>query len=258
MGGGTPPRLQILGQPVDAVDKEQATRMLVERAGRDEPGAYVCLTNVHTTVESQRSPSLRAAAGNAFLSVPDGMPLVWILRRRGHPHVEKVTGIEFVPMVAEAGLKVGLRHFFFGGGNGVAEAAAAGLKRMVPGTEVVGTMTPPFSPGADWSIDRLKAEVERTQAQIVWVGLGAPRQEIWMSRVAKEVGAPLMAGVGAAFDFLAETKKPAPAALRHIGLEWAFRLISEPRRLWRRYLLGNGTFVYLLLRSALRKGAAGR
>lgn len=240
---------------MDAVDKEQATRMLVARAQTGEAGAYVCLTNVHTTVESQKSGPLRRAAKNAFLSVPDGMPLVWILRRRGHKKVEKVTGIEFVPMVAEAGLEVGLRHFFFGGADGVAEAAAEGLKKMVPGTEVVGTMTPPFSPTGEWAIDELKAAVERTGAQVVWVGLGAPRQEIWMAKVAEQLGGPLLAGVGAAFDFLAGTKKPAPQILRHIGLEWAFRLASEPRRLWRRYILGNGTFVFLLARSLFRRSA---
>ncbi|MEA2498175.1 MAG: N-acetylglucosaminyldiphosphoundecaprenol N-acetyl-beta-D-mannosaminyltransferase [Actinomycetota bacterium] len=232
--------------------------MVVDRALGEDPGAYVCLTNVHTTVESQGSAALRAAAANAFLSVPDGMPLVWILRRRGHPTTEKVTGIEFAPMVAEAGLDQEVRHFFFGGADGVAEKAAAGLTRMVPGTKVVGTITPPFSDRGDWSIEELQAEVERTRAQVLWVGLGAPRQEIWMSQVAGRLNVPVMVGVGAAFDFLAGTKKAAPKILRHVGLEWAFRLLSEPRRLWRRYLGGNAYFVYLLARSAMARNPPAR
>jgi N-acetylglucosaminyldiphosphoundecaprenol N-acetyl-beta-D-mannosaminyltransferase len=187
------------------------------------------------------------------------MPLAWILRRRGHAGTEKVTGIEFVPLVAEAGKQMELRHFFFGGAPGVAEAAASGLQNMVPGTKIAGTITPPFSESGDWSIEELQAEIERTKAQVLWVGLGAPRQEIWMSQVAGKLNVPVMVGVGAAFDFLAGTKKAAPTILRHIGLEWAFRLLSEPRRLWRRYLGGNAYFVYLLARSAIsRKAPAGR
>jgi N-acetylglucosaminyldiphosphoundecaprenol N-acetyl-beta-D-mannosaminyltransferase len=246
-----PPRQQILGQPVDPITKAQAAEMVVGRAEGGGIGSYVCLTNVHTTVESQTSVPLRFAASNAFLSVPDGMPLVWILRRRGFPATEKVTGIEFVPMVAELGKERGLRHFFFGGSEGIAERAAAGLLQRVPGIEIAGTMSPPFSPTGEWETGALQDEIDRTGANILWVGLGAPRQEIWMSRVAGELRIPLMAGVGAAFDFLAGAKKPAPAALRHVGLEWAFRLASEPGRLWRRYLLGNAKFVYLLARSGL-------
>jgi N-acetylglucosaminyldiphosphoundecaprenol N-acetyl-beta-D-mannosaminyltransferase len=240
---------RILGHRVDPVSKARAAEAVVGRALAGNAGAYVCLTNVHTTVESRRSPALRAAAEGAFLSVPDGMPLTWILRRRGHEQTEKVTGIEYIPLVAAKGLKVGLRHFFYGGAPGVAVQAGHRLVDLVPGVQVVGAASPPFleSQGG-WQIEDLQRELGRTRPHILWVGLGAPKQELWMARVAGTLNVPVMIGVGAAFDYMAGTKSSAPTVLRHIGLEWLFRLAVEPKRLWRRYLIGNSTFLWLLAR----------
>ena len=225
--------------------------MTVRRAREQRPGAYICLTNVHTTVESQANAGLRNAAQEAYLSVPDGMPLVWILRRRGLKHTEKVTGIEFIPRVAENGAEEGLRHFFYGGGEGIAAKAATGLKELVPQAQVVGELTPPFSEGADWDLEPLRQALAQTKPHILWVGLGAPKQEIWMHLAAHDLEVPIAVGVGAAFDFLAKTKRPAPRYLSRLGLEWLYRLMSEPGRLWRRYLVGNSKFVYLLVRQGL-------
>jgi N-acetylglucosaminyldiphosphoundecaprenol N-acetyl-beta-D-mannosaminyltransferase len=247
---------RILGQRVDPVSKAQAAEAVVERAIISEPGAYVCLTNVHTTVESHRSQALRAAVDDAFLSVPDGMPLTWILRRRGHVHTEKVTGIEYIPLVASKGLDRGLRHFFYGGAPGIAVRAGLRLVDLVPGVQLVGAASPPFGHTPGWAIKDLQREIHRTRPHILWVGLGAPKQELWMAAMAGELNVPVMIGVGAAFDYLAGTKASAPTFLRHVGLEWLFRLAVEPKRLWRRYLLGNSTFVYLLLREALSPNSA--
>jgi N-acetylglucosaminyldiphosphoundecaprenol N-acetyl-beta-D-mannosaminyltransferase len=242
------PQERILGQPVHAVTKAQAARAVVDRALEGHPGAYVCLTNVHTTVESGHSPELRAAAEGAFVSVPDGMPLVWILRRRGYPRTEKVTGIECIPLVASVGRQAGLRHFFYGGGPGVAERAARRLERLVPGVQVVGAKSPPHVPLEALTVEDLQEDLERTNPHILWVGLGAPKQELWMARISKALAVPMMIGVGAGLDYLAEAKPAAPTVLRHVGLEWAFRLAAEPRRLWRRYLFSNASFVWLLAR----------
>lgn len=241
-------REQVAGQPVDPVGKAEATRAVVTAALSGTSGNYVCLTNAHTAVESNDVPQLRAAAKGAFLSVPDGMPLVWVLRRRGHKNVEKITGIEFMPQVAAAGLSHGLRHFFYGGAPEVADGAARGLQRLVPGTDVVGTISPPYATLEDWPLDDLKAAIERTRPHILWVGLGAPKQEMWMHQMAGQLEVPVMLGVGAGFDFLAGAKKACPPYLRHIGLEWLYRLASEPRRLWKRYLVGNSRFVYQLVK----------
>lgn len=239
---------RILGQRVHPVSKAQAATAVVERATRGAPGAYVCLTNVHSTVESRRFSEVREAADGAFLSVPDGMPLAWILRRRGHAQTEKVTGIEYMPLVAAAGVDAGLRHYLYGGSAGVAERAADGLERIVPGARVVGATSPPFAEVDRWPIDGLREELARTRPQVLWLGLGAPKQELWMARMSTILDVPVMIGVGAAFDYLAGTKRAAPTLFRHVGLEWLFRLAVEPRRLWRRYLRTNSTFVWLLLR----------
>jgi N-acetylglucosaminyldiphosphoundecaprenol N-acetyl-beta-D-mannosaminyltransferase len=242
---------RILGYRVDPVGKAQAARAVVERAVQGEAGAYVFLTNVHTTMESQRSRALRRAADDAFLSVPDGMPLVWILRRRGHIHTEKITGIEYIPLVARLGRPAQVRHFFYGGAPGIAERAARRLERLVPGVQVVGTKSPPYGPPETLPVEGIMEELERTKPHILWVGLGAPKQELWMAKSSKTLPVPMMIGVGAGLDYLAEAKPAAPTFLRHVGLEWAFRLVAEPRRLWRRYLVGNASFAWLLVRERL-------
>jgi N-acetylglucosaminyldiphosphoundecaprenol N-acetyl-beta-D-mannosaminyltransferase len=249
---GRPRGERVLGQRVDPVTKAQAADAVVRRALAGEPGAYVCLTNVHTTVESQQSAELRAAVDDAFLSVPDGMPLAWILRHRGHVETEKVTGIEFIPLVASRGLEMDIRHFFYGGAPGVAVRAGLRLAHLVPGVQVVGAASPPFADShGGWEVEDLERELSRTRPHILWVGLGAPKQELWMARMAGTLSVPVMVGVGAAFDYLAGTKPAAPTAIRHVGLEWLFRLAVEPKRLWRRYLVGNVTFLWLLARERL-------
>ena len=245
------PPERILGQLVHPVSKGLAVQAIVGRATGGERGAYVCLTNVHTTVEAHSSRELRSAVDRAFLSVPDGMPLTWILRRRGHRQTEKVTGIELMPMVASAGLEPGLRHFLYGSAPGVARRAGRRLQELVPGTQVVGAESPPFSTIGEWPIDELRGRLSDVKAHVLWVGLGAPKQDLWMASMAGELHVPVMVGVGAAFDYLAGTQPAAPPYLRHIGLEWAFRLAVEPRRLWRRYLVTNSTFVWLLARERL-------
>jgi N-acetylglucosaminyldiphosphoundecaprenol N-acetyl-beta-D-mannosaminyltransferase len=179
------------------------------------------------------------------------MPLTWILRRRGHVETEKVTGIEFMPLVASRGLDKDLRHFFYGGAPGVAVRAGQRLERLIPGVHVVGAAAPPFGDTLGWAKEELREEVRRTRPQVLWVGLGAPKQELWMTQMAGELDVPIMIGVGAAFDYIAGSKPHAPTYLRHVGLEWLFRLAVEPKRLWRRYLVGNVTFLWLLAREGL-------
>jgi N-acetylglucosaminyldiphosphoundecaprenol N-acetyl-beta-D-mannosaminyltransferase len=268
-------RERILGLPVDPVGQQSATLAIVRRALDPAPGAYVCLSNAHTTLLSRDLPRFRAAVEGSFLSLPDGMPLAWTLRRRGHRSTQKVAGPTLMPRVVAAGREKGLRHFLYGWTVPMAQAAADALVAGAPGARIVGVHAPPFAGpqvhrpdgsrplapswvdigGAvrdvDWHLEELELAVRAARPHILWVGLGAPVQEEWMAMVAGRLQVPLMIGVGRAFNNLAGTARPAPPFAARIGLEWFFVMMSEPRRLWRRYLIGNPRFLYLLGREAL-------
>jgi N-acetylglucosaminyldiphosphoundecaprenol N-acetyl-beta-D-mannosaminyltransferase len=277
-----PKRDRILGHPVNALSNDEAIEMIVQRALEGQPGAYVCLTNVATTMLSRESPGLRTAADGSYVSTPDGMPLVWILRRRGYVGTEKLTGADLMPKLAAAGRDVGLRHFMYGWTNRLSQAAGRGLVAAVPGTEVVGTHCPPFAAlkdprpddldelsgddrplapawvdiggrltDVDWELDALQAKLEETKPHILWVGLGCPLQEEWMAMVAGRLDVPVMIGVGRAFNYTAGSLRRCPQWMINTGLEWLYTFLAEPRRLWRRYILGNAHFTYLLARQAL-------
>ena len=281
-----PKRDRILGHPVNALSNDEAIELIVRRALEGTPGAYACLTNVATTMLSQESPELRAAVDGSYISTPDGMPLVWILRRRGYPETEKLTGADLMPLLAAAGRDVGLRHFMYGWTNRLSQAAGRGLVAAVPGTEVVGTHCPPFAalqdPGpddldingpddrplapswvatggsvteVDWELEKLQAKLAETRPHILWVGLGCPLQEEWMAMVAGRLDVPVMIGVGRAFNYTAGSLKRCPQWMINTGLEWLYTFLAEPRRLWRRYILGNAHFTYLVARDALGRDA---
>ena len=179
------------------------------------------------------------------LVVPDGKPLVWLGRRRGHLDTQRVYGADFMLALFED-TGATLRHFFYGGRPGVADRMVTNLVARFPYLQIAGTLSPAFStdvaaPQAD--IDAINA----TRPDVLWVGLGHPKQDLWMHRNRGRVEAPVLAGVGAAFDFLSGDKKEAPQWMKRAGLQWLHRLASEPRRLWKRYLIGNAVFVALLI-----------
>lgn len=246
-------RHRIIGHPVDGLTVELAAQLIVQRALIDRAGATVHCTNVDLAVTSTRCPDLRRAAENAFLTVPDGMPLVWIMRRRG-VDTGRVAGTELMWAVAHQGAPFGLRHLLFGGSHGVAELAAARLERATGNH--VDVYIPPWSSTADWDLSLLHQRLRQSRPHVMWVCLGAPKQELWMARVAGALPVPVMVGVGAAFDFIAGHKRRAPHLLQRAGLEWLFRLATEPRRLWKRYLLGNSEFVARLAVEAVRRRRA--
>lgn len=246
--GGTP-RVDILGVGVSAITMADALRTIDGWIARGEHH-YVCVSGVHGVMESQRDPTLRQVHNAAGLVTPDGMPLVWLSRLGGHRHVERVYGPDL--MLALCARAVGrYRHFLYGGGDGVAERLAARLRARIPGLALVGTETPPFRPLGAEEDAALVQRINAARPDIVWVGLGTPKQERWMSAHVEQLGASALIGVGAAFDFHAGLKRQAPRWMQRIGLEWLFRLLSEPRRLWRRYLVNNPAFIYAVLLQAL-------
>jgi N-acetylglucosaminyldiphosphoundecaprenol N-acetyl-beta-D-mannosaminyltransferase len=252
----TAPRVEILGVGVSAITMQHALDSIEGWIDRREQH-YICVTTVHSIMECRRDEELRRIHAGAGLVTPDGMPLVWISRMRGQDHVERVYGPDLLLECAARAAERGWRFFFYGGETGVPEKLAARLKARYPGLIVAGTYSPPFrqlTPEEDAEVvDRINA----ADPDIVWVGLGAPKQDHWMAQHEGRVNASVMIGVGAAFDFHSGHKRQAPRWMQRSGLEWMFRLGAEPRRLWYRYLYHNPRFIWHVLNEgiALRQHA---
>ena len=245
MAATAPGKANILGVGVSPLTMRQTVDAVDRWIARREPH-YVCVTSVHGVMESQRDPGLRRIHNAAGLVTPDGMPLVWVSRLKGFRHVERVYGPDLLLTLCRHSTRTGYRHFFYGGGPGVPERLAANLGRRFPGLRVAGAYAPPFRGLTVEEDARIVRIVNDADPDIVWVGLSTPKQERWMAAHLGRVRAPVMIGVGAAFDFHAGLKKQAPRWMRRSGLEWSFRLLSEPRRLWSRYLIGGPLFLSLL------------
>jgi len=243
------PRYNVLGVGISAVSLDQARQQVLEARGR-RPVGYVCATGVHGVSEAQRSPAVRQALHDAWLNVPDGMPLVWLGRAHGHREVTRVYGPDLMLAVCDAGRAAGLSHYFLGGGPGVAEALRDCLGARFAGLRVVGTFTPPFRPLSAEELAALRADVAAKRPDVLWVGLSTPKQELFMAEQWRQLDTAVMIGVGAAFDFLSGRVPQAPRWMQRSGLEWLFRLAVEPRRLWRRYLVNNPLFVARVLLQA--------
>jgi len=245
-------RVNILGVGVSAVTMAQAVEVIdgwVHRCSQQ----YVCVRDVHGIMASQRDEMLRKIHNQAGLVTPDGMPLVWLSRLNGFPWVERVYGPDLMLAVCKRSLSKGYRHYLYGGLEGVPEKLAESLRRRFPKLQIVGVYSPPFRPLTKDEDECVIQKVNQAKPDIVWVGLSTPKQEYWMHEHLQRITAPVMVGVGAAFDFHAGLKKQAPRWMQRSGLEWFFRLVTEPRRLWRRYLINNPWFLWLILRQALGK-----
>lgn len=245
-----PSRANILGVGISAINMNIALDIIERWIVKRDPH-YVCVTPVHSVMDCQSDPELRCIQNASGMTTPDGMPLVWLSRLKGFHHVDRVYGPDLMLALCERSVARGYRHFFYGGADGVPERLAANLQRRFPGLRVVGTYSPPFCPLPSAEDEAIVRMINRTDPDVVWVGLGSPKQERWMAAHVGRVTAPVLIGVGAAFDFHAGLKKQAPRWMQRSGLEWFFRLFTEPRRLWRRYLINNPLFVALVLSQAL-------
>lgn len=249
-----PPSIDVLGTQISAINLTDAAEAIEDWIGRRER-RYVCVANVHSVMEAHRDPGLRRVMNGSGLTTPDGMPLVWLLKHAGYDRASRVYGPDLLLEVCQRSVATGRRHFFLGGAEGVAATMAERLQTRFPGLQIAGTLSPPFRRLTPEEDEELVQTVNDAKPDVVWVGLGAPKQELWMADHRVRLDAPVLVGVGAAFDFHAGTVKQAPAVLQRAGLEWAYRLLKEPRRLWYRYLVYNPWFAVLV---ATRQWQAGR
>ena len=240
------PRVNILGMGVSHITPVQAVQYFDEfiKSGGHH---YVCVSNVYSAILCQKDEVLRRIHNEAHMVTPDGKPLCWVQTLMGHPLKQRVYGPDLMLDVCADGIEKGYKHYLYGGRDGVPQRLAELLKERYPGIQVVGAASPPFGELPPEEQDRYIQEINESGADIVWVGLGGPRQEYWMGKHFGRVNAAVMIGVGAAFDFHTGDVRQAPAWIRNNGLEWFFRLCMEPRRLWKRYVYSNPVFVILVL-----------
>ncbi|NJP05528.1 MAG: WecB/TagA/CpsF family glycosyltransferase [Chloroflexaceae bacterium] len=243
-------RVNILGVGVSAIGMNDALRV-IDQWILARTCHYVCVTNVHVVMECQRDEHLRRMHNSAGLVTPDGVPLVWLCWGHGFRHVERVYGPDLMLALCAHGQSRNYRHYFYGGAAGVAEQLTQRLAQRFPDLQTVGTYSPPFRPLTPDEDQQVVEMINAAQPDIVWVGLGAPRQERWIAAHVGRLTAPVLIGVGAAFDFHSGRKPQAPRWMQRNGLEWMFRFATEPRRLWQRYVLNNPLFVFLVMRQAL-------
>ena len=235
-------KVNILGVGAMPLDLDKAVAML-EQWRIERRREYVCLISVHGLVVAQRDPTVRSALNHCGLAAEDGMPLVWWSRLAGFSEARRVCGSDLLDEVCAYGVPRKYSHYFYGASPRVLELLVDRLRRRHPGLIVAGYRSPPFRPlsAAEDAADI--AAINEARPDFVWVGLGMPKQEKWMVEHLGKIDAAALIGVGAAFDFHAGTKPRAPIWMQRSGLEWLFRLMTEPRRLAHRYLIDNALFV---------------
>lgn len=229
-----PPSTKILDVRVHALTMKLTIEIMASWIDDHTPH-YICVTPAHAIMDYRRDPSLLKIVNHSGLTTPDGMSIVWLLRKMGYPQVERVYGPDLLLSSSEYGLSSGWRHYFYGGGPGVADKLAENLQARFPGLQIVGTYTPPFRQLTSQENKNVIQLIRNAAPDIVWVGLSSPKQERWMAAHIDALEIPVLVGIGAAFDFHSGRKPQAPKWIQRSGLEWLFRLLSEPRRLWRRY-----------------------
>ena len=230
----TQPRVNVLGVGVSAINLPQAIEgvdQIIQSGQRN----YVCVAAAHSIMDCRRDRTLRRIFNEAGMVTPDGMSLVWYLRRRGHRHVGRVYGPDLLSSMCQRSMERGHRICFYGGSEQTLDALKARLLGRYPSLQVAEAIAPPFRPLTAGEQAEIVERINQARPDIVWVGIGSPRQERWIAEHRDKLEAAVLIGVGAAFDFLSGNKPQAPRWIQRSGLEWLFRLASEPRRLWRRY-----------------------
>lgn len=235
-------RFNVFGIAMDAVNLPTAIASTLA-ATKSGTNRYVCLTGAHGIVEARRDPLLARSFRNALLVLPDGMPTVWIAWWKEFYHVDRVFGPDLMLGVIDESQASGERHFLLGGKPGVAEELRQRLQARYPKANIVGTYTPPFRRFNSAEEAELATLLEECRPDIVWIGIGTPKQELFMSEYVGRLKVPVMVGVGAAFDFHTGRLKDSPQWVKRAGLQWFHRLVQDPKRLWWRYLRTNTLFL---------------
>lgn len=238
------PTINILGTEIGVLNLEMAVELLSGWLKEDSIGRYMCVADVNCIMNSLRDRNVRRAYNNADVCVPDGMPLTWVGRFRGRSEIGRVYGPDLMLRMMDVSALHGYTNYFLGGAEGVAEDLKRRMETRFPGVTIAGTSCPPYRPLSDAEKQDLVAEINRISPDLLWVGLGAPKQDLFMAEFHEMLRCKVMIGVGAAFDFHTGRVPQAPRWMMRLGLEWVFRLLTEPRRLAPRYARNNPLFLW--------------
>jgi N-acetylglucosaminyldiphosphoundecaprenol N-acetyl-beta-D-mannosaminyltransferase len=239
-------KVNVLGVGVHAVSMQNVATILDSHIRTNTKG-YVCLIGVHGIMEIQRDSTLRSVFAEAVLVAPDGMPTVWMGHLQGFPAMQRVFGPDLMLEIIGRPEFRDCVHFFCGGAPGVAERLRKEMMHRFPWAKIAGTYTPPFRQMTSKEESDLFEQVHSLQPDIIWVGLSTPKQELFMARYLPMLDTKLMIGVGAAFLFHTGAIRDSPAWVKRAGLQWVHRLMQEPTRLWKRYLINNPLFILFVL-----------
>ncbi|WP_157965561.1 WecB/TagA/CpsF family glycosyltransferase [Euzebya rosea] len=251
-----PPRVDLLGVPLSATSYADVLE-LIDTPPVGERARTLAFCNVHSVMTARGDETLRTALRELDVTTTDGMPLVWALRRLGVPDQERVYGPDLMEMALPHGVDRGWRHYFYGAAPETLEKLLANVRASVPGIDIVGSHSPPYRALSEQEEEERLAEIRDSGATHVWVGLGMPKQELFVHRVADRLPGQTLLAVGAAFDMHAGVVSQAPDWIQDKGLEWAYRWAQEPRRLTSRYLVNNPMFLLLLALQLLRSRLGG-
>ena len=245
-------QVRIGGVEVDGISLALLMQHLDEMVESGGPH-YVCFCDAHLCVRATQEPKLSDILGKASLVLPDGVSLSLGPKLMGYEFPERLPGPLVMIEYCKYGVSKGLKHFFYGGDNGVPERLSQSLKEKIPGLDVVGMFSPPFRPLTDVEIDNVKKMIEESGAEVLWVGLGAPKQEQWMAEHIGKIRVPLMLGVGAAFDFHSGNRKWAPLWIRKIGMEWIYRMVTGGKRVFLRNIKSDTLIIWILLKEVISR-----
>jgi N-acetylglucosaminyldiphosphoundecaprenol N-acetyl-beta-D-mannosaminyltransferase len=237
------PHADVLGVEVSAIDLKRAVELADQSIALGRRG-YICVTGVHGVMEAQSDAGFLGILNNAAINAPDGMPMSWVGWLQGFKQMDRVFGPDLMTAMCSLAVERGYRNFFYGGKPGVAQLLSETLQHRFPGLQVAGAYTPPFGP-LTLKEEKIVCDlVDQSKPHIVWVGLSTPKQERFMAQYMDRLQAPLLIGVGAAFDYHTGQIRDCPVCIKRAGLQWLHRLMQDPRRLWRRYLRNNPAFLW--------------
>jgi N-acetylglucosaminyldiphosphoundecaprenol N-acetyl-beta-D-mannosaminyltransferase len=247
--------VRVVSLDTDVLDHDSAVERVAELVRKGD-GGYVCFSTVHMVMEAHDSPDFAAKVNGADVIVPDGMPIVWMQKLTGDRSPTRVRANDLMMLLCRHAGVNGLKVGFYGGTQSVIDAIVERAQRDFPDLKIVYAFSPPFRPLTWEENEKITSEINRAAPDILFMGLGCPKQENWMAEHRDKVTA-VMLGVGASFDFFAGNVKESPDWMGRLGLEWLYRLTQEPRRLWRRYLILNPRFMALALRQLFSQRSKG-